>query len=185
MQRILLLDNYDSFTFNLSHYLTNLGAQVDVVRNDAFVGDLNVYDKIVLSPGPGLPGDSGMMMQIIEKAYGEIPILGVCLGMQAIALHLDGKLYNLDEVSHGVQRSISNLDSLLFEGLPDKIDVGLYHSWAVLANHGNFKSTSVSNTGILMSLENLERKLYGVQFHPESIMTPMGMKILENFLTVV
>jgi anthranilate synthase/aminodeoxychorismate synthase-like glutamine amidotransferase len=185
LQRILLLDNYDSFTFNLAHYLTNLGAHVDVVRNDAFDGNFSAYDKIVLSPGPGLPNDAGMLMQIIEDATGKIPILGVCLGMQAIALSLGGELYNLNSVKHGVQESISTSDSVLFKNLPAQIEVGLYHSWAVKSKCGNFTQTAVSSENVMMGLENADKKLYAVQFHPESVMTPTGIKILENFLGMV
>lgn len=181
MQRILLLDNFDSFTYNLVHYLTNLDCKVDVVRNNVGIPDYSRYDKIVLSPGPGLPIDAGVMMELIRSVSGRIPILGVCLGMQAIAVHLGGEIYNQEKVKHGVQETIHLKDSILYNGLSKNIPVGLYHSWAVMP-HVNYQVTSETQKGIVMSLENQLMKLYGVQFHPESIMTPDGELILRNFL---
>lgn len=184
MEQILLLDNFDSFTFNLEHYLRGLGAHVHVVRNNVAISNLSSYDKIVLSPGPGLPNDAGCLMDIIQLADGKIPILGVCLGMQAIALHLGGEIYNQESVKHGVQETINCENSVLFDGMPKEIEVGLYHSWAV-KDHSNYRITAKSESGIVMGIENTERMLYGVQFHPESVMTPNGMKIMENFLKSV
>ena len=116
MQQILLLDNFDSFTYNLEHYLVRLGAQVHVIRNNSTVPDLSQYDKIVLSPGPGLPEDAGYMMELLKRAEGQLPVLGVCLGMQGIALHLGGEIYNQEIVKHGVQEEIECYDSVLFKG---------------------------------------------------------------------
>lgn len=181
MQQILLIDNFDSFTYNLKHYLIHLGTQVQVVRNNVEIPNLNDYDKIILSPGPGLPADAGRVMDLIGEIGGKVPVLGVCLGMQAIALHLGGEIFNQENVKHGVQESISCGDSELFSGVPNEIEVGLYHSWAV-KEHSNYAVTARSDSGMIMAIENTERKLYGVQFHPESIMTPNGMEILENFL---
>lgn len=180
LQQILLLDNFDSFTYNLEHYLNGLGAQVQVVRNNVSISDLSVFDRIVLSPGPGLPSEAGCMMEIIERAEGKIPVLGVCLGMQGIAEHLGGEIYNQELVKHGVKEEVECEDSILFQGIPKKIEVGLYHSWAV-REHANYKTIAKSDTNILMGIENSDRKLYGVQFHPESVMTPNGKNILENF----
>lgn len=182
MQRILLLDNFDSFTFNLAHYLIGLGAEVDVVRADVFDHDPNSYDKIVFSPGPGLPEDAPLMHQIINQVDGSRPILGVCLGMQSIGLYLGGELYNQVIVKHGLQEKISVEDSALFAGIPQEIAVGLYHSWALKNTVGDFRCTAISENKVVMAIENVERKLYGVQFHPESIMTPNGQGILKNFL---
>jgi anthranilate synthase component II len=163
--------------------MRNLGFSVTVLRNDVPISNPHQYDKIVLSPGPGLPQDAGTMMQWIAAVDGKIPILGVCLGMQAIAEYLGGTLYNLTEVKHGVQEVIELNDSALFEGLPQKIDVGLYHSWAAKSNKG-YTETAISESGVIMAIENLERKMWGVQFHPESVMTPHGSTILKNFLTL-
>ncbi|MFK7785265.1 MAG: aminodeoxychorismate/anthranilate synthase component II [Crocinitomicaceae bacterium] len=184
MQQILLLDNFDSFTYNLEHYLNGLGAQVNVVRNNVPISDISLFDKIVLSPGPGLPEEAGFMLDIIERADGKIPVLGVCLGMQGIAVHLGGEIYNQQIVKHGVMEEIDCSDSHLFHGIPKRIEVGLYHSWAV-KDHANYTTTAKSSSGILMGIENVDRKLYGVQFHPESVMTPNGKDILKNFLGIV
>jgi anthranilate synthase component II len=181
LQRILLLDNFDSFTFNLAHYLENAGAMVDVVRCGEIFAPL-AYDKIVFSPGPGLPADRKEMFDIIEIVNGKRPIFGVCLGMQAIALHLGGEIYNQETVKHGMQEKIRLLSSDLFDQLPDEIKVGLYHSWAVQKNSGSFSEIAFSENDILMAIENVDQKLFGVQFHPESIMTPKGRVIIENFL---
>ena len=184
MQQILLIDNFDSFTYNLEHYLIGLGVHVHVVRNNAVIVNLSDYDKIILSPGPGLPKEAGSMMDILDRADGKIPVLGVCLGMQAIAEYLGGEIYNQEIVKHGVQEEIECDDSVLFSGMPKRMKVGLYHSWAV-RNHSNYTVTAKSESGKLMGIENADRKLYGVQFHPESVMTPNGMDILKNFLKSV
>jgi len=182
---ILLLDNYDSFTFNLEHYLVSLGVRVDVKRNDAIGLDVLDYDGVILSPGSGLPADAGVMMSLIEGLAGKIPVLGVCLGMQGIAEYLGGKIYNQNNVKHGVQEEIVLEDSLLFSGLKKRIQVGLYHSWAVNSKEGDFEVVAQSVTNVVMALQNEERKMYGVQFHPESIMTPDGKHIINNFLEIV
>lgn len=181
MQQILLLDNFDSFTYNLAHYLVGLGAQVHVIRNNNAIPSLSKYDKVVLSPGPGLPGEAGCMMELLKQAECRLPVLGVCLGMQAIALHLGGEIYNQEVVKHGLQETIQCRDSVLFSGMENQMEVGLYHSWAV-KEHSAYQVTAKSASGILMGIENVDRKLYGVQFHPESVMTPNGMNILKNFL---
>lgn len=183
MKRVLLLDNYDSFTFNLFHLVEALGVAVDVVRNDEL--DLSVvkgYSHIILSPGPGLPKEAGSMMELIEQVDTKIPILGVCLGMQAIALHLEGEIYNQDQVKHGLQIDVRSKGGDLFHNMPEKFEVGLYHSWAVRRNIGDFIETAESEEGVLMAMENKQRKMHGVQFHPESVMTPKGKTIVRNFL---
>ncbi len=185
MLHILLLDNYDSFTFNLEHYLVSLGVHVDVKRNDVKELDALNYDGVVLSPGPGLPVAAGRMMSLIECLDGKVPVLGVCLGMQGMAEYLGGTIYNQNRVKHGVQEEIVTESSPIFKGLKNHIQVGLYHSWAVNSECGDFEIVAKSSTDIVMALQNEERKMYGVQFHPESIMTPDGMQILDNFLGIV
>ena len=160
-----------------------MNVEVDVVRNNVIFQDVFHYDKIVLSPGPGLPNEAGSMMALLQEVDGKIPVLGVCLGMQAIALHLGGELYNLESVKHGVQESISVINNTFFNGLPEQIDVGLYHSWAVREN-SSYEVIATSEANVVMAIQNVERKLYGVQFHPESIMTPKGLDILENFVSL-
>lgn len=182
MKRILLVDNYDSFTYNLAHLLEAIGCEVCTVYNDAVdLSTLHIYDAIVLSPGPGLPDDAGQMPQVIKQAIGQIPILGVCLGMQALALHLSGSLYNQTKVKHGVQETIQLELSPLFKGIGSAMAVGLYHSWAVRPE-GDFEVIARSDSGIVMAISNEELKLYGVQFHPESIMSPKGKELLTNFV---
>lgn len=184
MKRLLLLDNFDSFTFNLVHYLEGLGANVDVYRNNDSGVNPSDYDGIVISPGPGLPQDAGCLMRLLGEVEGRKPVLGVCLGMQAIAVHLGGGLYNQKKVKHGVKEIIHVKDSVLFNGLEKVIEVGLYHSWAV-DDQGNYEIDAVSENGVNMALSNSEKKMYGVQFHPESIMTTQGKKILRNYLRML
>ena len=185
MKRILLLDNYDSFTYNLAHYLIGLNVAVDVRRNDEKVINPLDYDGVVLSPGPGLPKEAGILMDVIQQCDGKIPVLGVCLGMQGIAEFLGGELYNLNEVKHGVPEKVKLENSELFKGMDSEIEVGLYHSWAVKPYSGEFNEIAFSENEVLMGLSNSERKLYGVQFHPESVMTPKGKEILANFLELL
>lgn len=185
MKRILLVDNFDSFTYNLVHYLESLECQVDVrFNNEIPDGILDNYDAVVLSPGPGLPEESGDLKAFVGDYIGKIPILGVCLGMQALALELGGELFNQDTVKHGVQEVISVKKSVLFSESNDDFKVGLYHSWGV-SNDGNYTVTAISKERVAMALENEALKCFGVQFHPESIMTPDGMEVLQNFLKKV
>lgn len=178
-----MLDNYDSFTYNLAHYFEAIGVELDVVRNDVVDIDLNRYGGVVLSPGPGLPVDAGKMMGVIKSCDSKIPVLGVCLGMQGIAIYLGGELYNLKEVKHGVSEVARIQGGELFEGIEGNMNVGLYHSWAIAADKGDFTLTAFSENGVVMAMENSARKFYGVQFHPESIMTEHGKEILANFLS--
>lgn len=183
--KILLIDNFDSFTFNLAHYLEGMDAVVDVIReNDYCTGMGKAYDKIILSPGSGLPKARKGMMQCIEENFGKKPILGVCLGMQALAEFTNGKLFNQQAVKHGVEERINRFgDSVLLEGVPAQFKVGLYHSWAVDVEESKvWVISSKSKSNIAMSIECAEKKAYGVQFHPESIMTKEGKRILSNFL---
>jgi anthranilate synthase component 2 len=184
--KILLIDNFDSFTFNLVHYLEAFDCEIKVIRNDEInFYEVDKYDKLILSPGPGLPIDSGQLMELISLFFDKKPILGICLGMQALAFFFDEKLFNLKQVKHGVQEKV-NLDnsaSSLFLNLPKTIKVGLYHSWAVKLNSDrNFKKTAQSENNILMAIEHKKFALYGVQFHPESILTDFGKEILLNFI---
>lgn len=188
--KILLLDNYDSFTYNLVHYLESLGAEVEVFRNDEIeIEDVKDYDKIVLSPGPGVPEQGGILKPLIKEYFDKKPILGICLGQQAIAEVFGGSLLQLDEVVHGVATPISVVvfDEILFRDLPQKLEVARYHSWVV--NPKDFPDvlevTSVDENGNIMSLRHKTYDVRAVQFHPESIMTPDGMKILENWIKSV
>lgn len=183
---IVIIDNYDSFTYNLSHQLKALGAQVDVVRNDAFqMSRLEPYDKIVLSPGPGIPEEAGLLNNVIRRYAGRKPILGVCLGHQAIAEVFGGRLENLRTVYHGVQTPthIINHD-YLFEHLPETFEAGRYHSWVVSRSGlpDSLEVTAISDDGHIMALRHRTYDVRGIQFHPESILTPEGARILQNWL---
>jgi len=183
--KVLILDNYDSFTFNLFHYVEGLGVHVVVKRNDEISSEeVAEFDKIILSPGPGLPEESIGMMNIIEDWYDKKPILGVCLGMQALAVHFGDTLYNLESVFHGVQSDAIILNpSAILDGLEERFQVALYHSWAIDCQENSpFIKTSISENGVLMSFDHKDYPVYGVQFHPESIMTPDGRLILKNFI---
>ena len=184
---LLLLDNYDSFTYNLYQYLAELGAEVAVERNDAVTAD--DIDRmqpagIVLSPGPGRPENAGNMNPIIERCAGEIPILGVCLGHQAIAQVHGGTIGYAPGLMHGKTSTITHDNSTLFAGLPSPLTATRYHSLVVVPGSlpSPFKVTATTADGVIMGLEHVARRLYGVQFHPESIMTPDGKGILGNFL---
>jgi len=185
---ILLLDNYDSFTYNLLHYVEQLTEEpVTVKRNDEIsVEDAGVYSSIILSPGPGLPSEAGVMNDIIREHSKRIPILGICLGLQAIGEVYGGTLTNLDNVLHGVKREtfITKPDDRLFKMLPHKIQSGHYHSW-VLSKHllpACLEITAVDEHGHIMAISHHEYPVSGVQFHPESVMTEYGLQIIENWL---
>ena len=162
-----------------------LNCEITVMRNSEIDFPLiSKFDKIILSPGPGLPKDSGELLKLIDFFYTQKPILGVCLGMQALAYFFDENLYNLNEVKHGVQEKILiNNDSKLFNGIPLEINVGLYHSWAVKLNStGNFIEIAKSASEVIMAIEHKKFPLFGVQFHPESILSDFGKEILSNFV---
>lgn len=186
MKNILVIDNYDSFVYNLVHELERLGCQVTVWRNDQFaLADVAPFDKILLSPGPGIPDEAGLLKAVIEKYAPTKSILGVCLGQQAIGEVFGGTLENLDKVYHGIATPIQILatDELLFTDIPKEIEVGRYHSW-VVANPlpEVLEATSFDANGQIMSLRHRKFDVRGVQFHPESILTPMGGKMLENWV---
>ena len=184
--RILLVDNYDSFTYNLLHYLEEIDCVVEVVRNDKVSNiDVDHCDALILSPGPGLPEEVGRLMDIIEYAFEKKPILGVCLGMQALAICKGATLFNQKEVKHGVSEDCSQVNSnKLFEDIPHTFKVGLYHSWGIeLQNELEFRKTAISENKVLMAFEHVVFPVVGVQFHPESILTDYGKKMILNFIT--
>ncbi|MEM7038966.1 MAG: aminodeoxychorismate/anthranilate synthase component II [Bacteroidota bacterium] len=187
--QLLLIDNYDSFTYNLVQYFRDLGAEVQVLRTDKCTeADVEAADAVVLSPGPGLPETSGQLMELLGFAVTkQKPVLGVCLGMQAIALHFGGTLRNLDAVCHGIDSLAWVGNEGLYQGLDEGlITVGRYHSWVV--EEENFPAeltiTGRIPDGPLMSLKHNDLPVYGVQFHPESVLTPDGKAILRNFLQI-
>jgi anthranilate synthase component 2 len=185
MKKILVIDNYDSFTYNLVHYLEELGCEVIVKRNDQLtLEEVDAFDKIVLSPGPGIPDEAGLLKQIIEKYAPTKSIFGVCLGQQAIAEVFGGSLINLDEVYHGIATKINiTKEDVLFVGIPNEIEVGRYHSWVVNPNlPDSLEATSVDKNGQIMSLRHKTYDVRAVQFHPESVLTPQGKKMLKNWL---
>ena len=184
--KIAIIDNYDSFTYNLSHLLKELGAEVDVVRNDKFeLKDLEQYDKIVLSPGPGIPSEAGLLLDVIRTYAGRKPILGVCLGHQAIGEVFGASLENLKEVYHGVQTEGTQLgNDYIFEGLPERVMMGRYHSWVVAKDSVPecLEVTAMSDDGEIMAMRHRQYDIHGIQFHPESVLTPEGKTIVGNFL---
>ena len=183
---IVMIDNYDSFTFNLVHLVKEMGANVRVLRNDCFeLDELEAYDKIMLSPGPGIPSEAGLLLDVIRRYAGVKPILGICLGEQAIGEAFGGTLVNLDEVFHGVQTDCRRtVDDYLFEGLPATFPIGRYHSWVVDAATlpDCLECTAVSAEGQVMALRHRSLDIRGLQFHPESVLTPDGAKIIANWL---
>lgn len=184
--KIVIIDNYDSFTYNLSHLLKELGAEVDVVRNDKFeLKDLEQYDKIVLSPGPGIPSEAGLLLDVIRTYAGRKPILGVCIGHQAIGEVFGASLENLKEVYHGVQTDGTQLgNDYIFEGLPERVMMGRYHSWVVAKDSVPecLEVTAMSDDGEIMAMRHRQYDIHGIQFHPESVLTPEGKTIVGNFL---
>lgn len=185
MKNVLVIDNYDSFTYNLVHYLEELGAKVTVKRNDQLeLSEVGPFEKIVLSPGPGIPDEAGLLKEIIAAYASEKSIFGVCLGQQAIAEVFGGQLINLDQVYHGVATQIQiTAEDRIFSGIPSEIPVGRYHSWVVDPELPEvLEGTSYDDEGQLMSLRHKEYDVRAVQFHPESILTPHGKQILENWL---
>lgn len=185
--RLLLFDNYDSFTYNIAHAMRELGVNPDVRRNDRIsLDEIGIYDKIIISPGPGIPSESGLLPQLLERYATEKPILGVCLGHQAIGERFGAKLRNLSTVYHGVQSSIRlTADDYLFAGVPCEFEVGRYHSWVVDRDSlpDRLQVTALSADGEIMAMRHKDYDIRGVQFHPESILTPYGLTILENWLT--
>ena len=184
--KIVIIDNYDSFTYNLSHLVKELGAEVTVVRNDQFaLPELEAYDKIILSPGPGIPSEAGLLLDVIKTYAGKKPMLGVCLGHQAIGECFGAQLTNLSEVFHGVATEGTQFgNDPIFAGLPQRITMGRYHSWVVSKDGlpSCLEITAESDEGQIMALRHKEYDIHGIQFHPESVLTPEGRKIISNFL---
>lgn len=183
---ILVIDNYDSFTYNLVHYLEDLGCNVTVKRNDQLTLDeVEPFEKIVLSPGPGIPDEAGLLKEIIKEYAPTKSIFGVCLGLQAIGEVFGGSITNLNKVYHGVATKVTiTKEDVLFKDLPKEIEVGRYHSW-VVANEKLpevLEITSIDENNQIMSLRHAIYDVSGVQYHPESVLTPHGKKILENWL---
>ena len=184
--RIAIIDNYDSFTYNLAHLVRELGAEVSVMRNDLFaLGQLQPFDKLILSPGPGIPSEAGLMPEAIKMYAGRKPMLGVCLGHQAIAEAFGARLVNLAKVCHGVATEGTLLGrDYIFARLPRRIAMGRYHSWAV-SREGLppcLDVTAMSDDGLIMGLRHKSYDIHGIQFHPESVLTPAGRTIVENWL---
>lgn len=184
--KILVFDNYDSFTYNIVHLLRELGENPDIYRNDKISLDIvDKYDKIIISPGPGIPDEAGLLMPLLKRFSSIKPILGICLGHQAIGETFGAKLLNLKDVYHGVSTPINILkEDYLFEGLPQSLEVGRYHSWVV--DNKDFPEPleiiASDERGNIMALRHKEYDIRGVQFHPESVLTPQGKKIIENWL---
>ncbi|HLA56677.1 MAG TPA: aminodeoxychorismate/anthranilate synthase component II [Flavobacterium sp.] len=187
MKKVLVIDNYDSFTYNLVHYLEALDCVVTVFRNDEFdLDEINAFDKILLSPGPGIPSEAGLLKDVIKKYAPTRSILGICLGQQAIAEVFGGSLVNLEKVYHGVDANITIIadDEPLFANLGKTFRVGRYHSWSVAKNLPEMlEATSLDDNGEIMSLRHKTLDVRGLQFHPESVLTPNGKQILSNWLS--
>ncbi|WP_298313588.1 aminodeoxychorismate/anthranilate synthase component II [uncultured Aquimarina sp.] len=187
MKKVLVIDNYDSFVYNLVHYLEDLGCEVIVKRNDQLtLEEVASFEKILLSPGPGIPDEAGLLKDIIKSYADTKSIFGVCLGQQAIGEVFGGSLINLDEVYHGVATEVKLTvsDEVLFKGLNETFDVGRYHSWVVADTDlpSCLEATSFDENGQIMSIRHKEFDVRGVQFHPESVLTPDGKKMLENWI---
>lgn len=185
--KIVIIDNYDSFTYNLVHYLEELSGEVTVLRNDEFeIEELQTFDKILLSPGPGIPDEAGLLKQVISHYSKTKSILGICLGQQAIGEVYGGSLINLNKVFHGISSKVktSVKDETLFNSIPEEFEVGRYHSWVISVENfpDELEITSTDENGQIMSLRHRKFDIKGVQFHPESVLTPHGKTILKNWL---
>lgn len=185
---ILVFDNYDSFTYNLVHLVEKIiNGKVSVVRNDEIpLEKVKDYDKIILSPGPGIPEEAGMLLPLIKEYAATKSIFGVCLGQQAIGEAFGASLINLKDVYHGVATPVNiiNREGRLFNGLPDQLEVGRYHSWVVDEKTlpSSLTVTAKDDNGYIMALQHQQYDVSGVQFHPESVLTPQGEKIIRNWL---
>ena len=184
--KIVIIDNYDSFTYNLAHLVKELGVEVTVYRNDQFeLPQLEAFDKIILSPGPGIPSEAGLLLDVIHTYAGKKPMLGVCLGHQAIGEAFGAKLTNLSDVFHGVATEGTQFgNDSIFAGLPKRIVMGRYHSW-VVSKEGLpecLEITAESDEGQIMALRHKTLDIHGIQFHPESVLTPEGKTMIDNWL---
>lgn len=184
--KIVIIDNYDSFTYNLSHLVKELSADVTVFRNDKFLlNEIEQYDKIILSPGPGIPSEAGLLLDVIRTYRGRKPMLGVCLGHQAIGEVFGARLTNLSTVYHGVATEGTQYgNDPIFRGMPKRIIMGRYHSWVVDSTSlpECLEVTAMSDDGYIMALRHRHYDIHGIQFHPESVLTPEGRQIVRNWL---
>ena len=184
--KIVIIDNYDSFTYNLSHLVKELGADVTVFRIDKFLlNEIEQYDKIILSPGPGIPSEAGLLLDVIRTYRGRKPMLGVCLGHQAIGEVFGARLTNLSTVYHGVATEGTQYgNDPIFRGMPKRIIMGRYHSWVVDSTSlpECLEVTAMSDDGYIMALRHRHYDIHGIQFHPESVLTPEGRQIVKNWL---
>lgn len=185
-KKVLVIDNYDSFVYNLVHYLEEFGADVSVYRNDEI--DLEIikdFDKILLSPGPGIPDEAGQLKEIIRQYFDKKPILGVCLGLQAIVEVFGGTLKNLDQVYHGISTPAKTIvnDDILFKDIPKNFEIGRYHSWCSNQEVPDIlEITAVDQNNEVMAIRHKKLPIHAVQFHPESVLTPYGKKIIKNWV---
>lgn len=186
VMKIVIIDNYDSFTYNLSHLVKELGADVTVYRNDKFrLNEIEQYDKIILSPGPGIPSEAGLLLDVIRTYRGRKPMLGVCLGHQAIGEVFGARLTNLSSVYHGVATEGTQYgNDPIFRGMSKRIVMGRYHSWVVDSTSlpECLEVTAMSDDGYIMALRHRHYDIHGIQFHPESVLTPEGRQIVKNWL---
>lgn len=186
-KKVLVIDNYDSFTYNLVHLIHECGQDAEVWRNDKFkIEDVDSFSKILLSPGPGIPNEAGLLLELIRTYSATKSILGICLGQQAIAEVYGGQLFNLEKPVHGIASMIQVTDKtdVLFQGVPEQFMAGRYHSWAV-SNEGfpsELEITAVDEEGVIMALSHKSLDVRGVQFHPESILSEHGKRIVDNWL---
>jgi anthranilate synthase component 2 len=186
--KILIVDNYDSFTYNLVHQVRELtGILPDVYRNDELtISMIEPYAKVILSPGPGTPSDAGICLELIRKYAGKKSILGVCLGHQAVGVAFGAKLRNLDRVFHGMEKPVRVTDKsdYLFKGIPSVFNAGLYHSWVVEKEEmpDCLRITCLDDDDLIMAIRHKDYDIRGVQFHPESVMTKTGIKIMQNWI---
>ncbi|QQR97809.1 MAG: aminodeoxychorismate/anthranilate synthase component II [Sphingobacteriales bacterium] len=182
--KTLMLDNYDSFTYNIVHYIESFDVVVDVFRNDKIALDaIDEYDNIILSPGPGIPEEAGILLPLIEQYAATKKILGICLGHQAIGQVFGATLYNVGQVIHGKSRNtIIVNDDAIFDGISKNFESGRYHSWAIKDVVSPLQITATDDAGIVQAIKHETYNVRGVQFHPESVMTPEGKKIIENWL---
>jgi para-aminobenzoate synthetase component 2 len=193
MTRVLVIDNYDSFVYTLNGYLRQLGAETEVVRNDVLgveglAARIAEYDGVLLSPGPGKPADAGISVPVVHAAVeADVPLLGVCLGHQAIAEAFGGVVTNAEELMHGKTSRVVHDDSPIFQGVPDRFTATRYHSLAVVDGTVPVELTVTARTegGVIMALQHRDARVYGVQFHPESVMTEGGHRMLANWLAVI
>jgi len=183
--KILVLDNYDSFTYNLVYIIRQLGYEMDIYRNDKInLYDIDVYDKILLSPGPGIPSEAGVMPELLKKYRATKDILGICLGHQAIGEAFGGDLINLAEVVHGLASEVTVEEDLLFQGLPKQFKIGRYHSWVINEQTLSPDLEVIARTpdGQIMGVRHNKLKVRGLQFHPESVLTEHGVQMMKNWL---